>query len=91
VGHHESGAGIAAVGDRRGRADGGLPLNEVQQGATAKAMITSHEAWGLTARLNEYEPVGASLDTIRHRSEPGVKRLVRGLQPARWVWDLNPR
>ncbi|MEU6990815.1 hypothetical protein ABZ953_09205 [Streptomyces sp. NPDC046465] len=31
------------------------------------------------AKLDEYEPVGASLDTIRRRSEPGVKRLVQEL------------
>ncbi len=34
------------------------------------------------AELNDYEPVGASLDTIRRRSEPGVKRLVQELPPA---------
>ncbi|MDF6019921.1 hypothetical protein [Streptomyces sp. JH34] len=33
------------------------------------------------AELNKYEPVGASLDAVRRRSEPGVKRLVQDLPP----------
>ncbi|MCX5437082.1 MULTISPECIES: hypothetical protein [unclassified Streptomyces] len=55
------------------------PLSELQQGEIVQATITSHEPWGLMAKLDEYEPVGASLDTIRRRSEPGVKRLVQEL------------
>ncbi|MFJ8826403.1 hypothetical protein ACIREE_32115 [Streptomyces sp. NPDC102467] len=40
------------------------------------------------AELNGYEPVGASLDTIRRRSELGVKRLVQQLPPMGAIVDL---
>ncbi|MBP2050444.1 hypothetical protein J2Z21_003383 [Streptomyces griseochromogenes] len=40
------------------------------------------------AELNGYEPVGASLDTIRRGSEPGVKRLVQDLPPVGATVDL---
>lgn len=64
------------------------PLSELRQGETVQATITSHEPWGLMAQLDEYEPVGASLDTIRRRSEPGVMRLVRQLPPVGATVDL---
>ncbi|TQJ37828.1 hypothetical protein FBY34_7992 [Streptomyces sp. SLBN-115] len=53
------------------------PLSELRQGETVQATITSHEPWGLMAELNDYEPVGASMDLIRRKSEPGVKRLAQ--------------
>ncbi|KUL69492.1 MULTISPECIES: hypothetical protein [unclassified Streptomyces] len=64
------------------------PLSELRKGERVQATITSHQAWGLTARLDEYDPVGASLDTIRRRSEPGVKRLVQELPPVGATVDL---
>ncbi|MQS07055.1 hypothetical protein FNX48_007680 [Streptomyces sp. IF17] len=57
------------------------PLGELRRGETVRATITGHRPWGLTAELNDYEPVGASLDLIRRRSEPGVERLARELPP----------
>ncbi|MFF4907616.1 hypothetical protein [Streptomyces sp. NPDC001260] len=64
------------------------PLSELHQGETVEATITSHQPWGLTARLNDYEPVGASLDLIRRKSEPGVKRLAQELPPVGMTIEL---
>ncbi|MFB7110118.1 hypothetical protein [Streptomyces sp. NPDC056190] len=64
------------------------PLSELRQGETVQATITSHEPWGLMAELNGYEPVGASLDLIRRKSEPGVKRLAQELPPVGMTIDL---
>ncbi|MBL0778213.1 MULTISPECIES: hypothetical protein [Streptomyces] len=64
------------------------PLSELRQGRTVRATITSHQPWGLTAKLDAYEPVGASLDTIRRGTEPGVERLVRQLPPVGAAVDL---
>ncbi|MGW4818651.1 hypothetical protein ACWEP4_06640 [Streptomyces sp. NPDC004227] len=64
------------------------PLSELRQGETVQATITSHEPWGLMAELNDYEPVGASLDLIRRKSEPGVKRLAQELPPVGTAVDL---
>jgi hypothetical protein len=71
-------------------ADGepGRPLSELRQGETVRATIVSHQPWGFTAKLDAYERVGASLDTIRRRSEPGVQRLVRELPPVGATVDL---
>ncbi|WP_037852044.1 hypothetical protein [Streptomyces sp. NRRL S-340] len=64
------------------------PLSELRHGETVRATITSHQPWGLTAELNDYEPVGASLDLIRRKSEPGVKRLALELPPVGTTVDL---
>lgn len=64
------------------------PLSELRQGETVQATITSHQPYGLTAELNEYEPVGASMDTIRRSSEPGVKRLALEMPPVGTTVDL---
>lgn len=64
------------------------PLSELRQGETVRSTITSHQPWGLTAELNGYEPVGASLDTIRRSSEPGVQRLAQDLPPVGATIDL---
>ncbi|MFB7407004.1 hypothetical protein ACFCZ2_07430 [Streptomyces sp. NPDC056202] len=64
------------------------PLSELDEGETVEATITSHQPWGLTARLNRYEPVGASLDVIRRGSEPGVRRLAQELPPVGTTVDL---
>ncbi|MEV5801719.1 hypothetical protein [Streptomyces collinus] len=64
------------------------PLSELRQGETVQATISSHQPWGLTAELNDYEPVGASLDLIRRSSEPGVKRLAQELPPVGMAVDL---
>ncbi len=63
-------------------------LSELRQGETVRATITSHQPWGLMAELNDYEPVGASLDLIRRKSEPGVKRLAQELPPVGMTIDL---
>ncbi|OIK23826.1 hypothetical protein [Streptomyces malaysiense] len=63
-------------------------LSELRQGEIVRATITSHEPWGLMAELNDYEPVGASLDLIRRKSEPGVKRLAQELPPVGTTIDL---
>ncbi|MCG5213079.1 hypothetical protein [Streptosporangium sp. KLBMP 9127] len=57
------------------------PLSELHPGDRIQATITSHQPWGLTAKINGYEPVGASLDAIRRGSEPGVRRLTQDLPP----------
>jgi hypothetical protein len=64
------------------------PLSELRQGTSVQATVTSHQPWGLTAKLNGYEPVGASLDVIRRRSEPGVQRLALELPPVGATVDL---
>ncbi|OWA11185.1 hypothetical protein B9W68_15295 [Streptomyces sp. CS227] len=64
------------------------PLSELREGMTVRATITSHQPWGFTAELDAYEPVGASLDTVRRGTEPGVERLVRQLPPVGAVVDL---
>jgi hypothetical protein len=64
------------------------PLSELREGETVRATITIHQPWGLTAELNDYEPVGASLDLIRRSSEPGVKRLAQELPPVGRTVDL---
>ncbi|MFD4169333.1 hypothetical protein ACFWQ1_29980 [Streptomyces albidoflavus] len=64
------------------------PLGELRPGGTVRATITSHQPWGFTARLDAYEPVGASLDTIRRGTEPGVARLVRQSPPVGATVDL---
>ncbi|MFG3042472.1 hypothetical protein ACGFYZ_36795 [Streptomyces sp. NPDC048330] len=63
-------------------------LSELHEGETVQATITSHQPWGLTAQLNSYEPVGASLDVIRRGSEPGVQRLAQELPPVGATVDL---
>lgn len=55
------------------------PLSDLHAGDHAQATITSHQPWGLTAKINGYESVGASLDVIRRGSEPGVGRMVEAL------------
>ncbi|WP_326729606.1 hypothetical protein OG418_24555 [Streptomyces phaeochromogenes] len=64
------------------------PLTELRQGETVQATITSHQPWGLTAKLNGYEPVGASLDMIRRGSEPGVQHLAQELPGVGTTVDL---
>ncbi|MFD9240358.1 hypothetical protein ACFV0D_00155 [Streptomyces sp. NPDC059556] len=64
------------------------PLSELHEGETVRATITSHQPWGLTARLNGYEAVGASLDVIRRGREPGVRRLAQELPPVGVTVDL---
>ncbi|RZD78206.1 hypothetical protein [Streptomyces albidoflavus] len=66
----------------------GRPLGELRQGETVRATVTSHQPWGFTARLDAYEPVGASLDMIRRGAEPGVERLARRLPPVGATVDL---
>ncbi|MEU7373962.1 hypothetical protein [Streptomyces albidoflavus] len=65
-----------------------LPLSGLRQGESVRATVTSHQPWGFTAKLDAYEPVGASLDTIRRGTEPGVERLVRQLPPVGATVDL---
>ncbi|CAL9570495.1 hypothetical protein [Streptomyces sp. enrichment culture] len=64
------------------------PLSELRQGETVRATIIRHQPWGLSAELDDYEPVGASLDLIRRGSEPGVKRLAQELPPVGTTIDL---
>ncbi|QNP62705.1 hypothetical protein [Streptomyces genisteinicus] len=63
-------------------------LSELRQGDAVRAMITGHQPWGLTAELDGYEPVGASLDMIRRSGEPGVARLAQELPPVGVTVDL---
>jgi hypothetical protein len=75
--------------DDAAMADGSRrPLSELRPGETVQATITSHEPWGLMTELNGYEPVGASLDTIRRSREPGVERLIQDLPPVGATIDL---
>lgn len=60
--------------------DKGLrPLDELRPGELVLTTVTSHQPWGLTAKLHAFEPVGASLDVIRRGTEPGVRRLALSL------------
>jgi hypothetical protein len=68
--------------------ESGRALNELRQGDTVQATITGHQPWGITAKLNGYKPVGASLDVIRRGSEPGVRRLAHELPPVGTTIDL---
>ena len=43
--------------------------------------MSSHQPWGVIAELQGFEPVGASLDVIRRRAEPGVQRFVDAAPP----------
>ncbi|GHH88313.1 hypothetical protein GCM10018793_67530 [Streptomyces sulfonofaciens] len=54
-------------------------LSDLHAGARVQATITSHQPWGITATVNGYEPVGASLDVIRRGREPGVSPLAQDL------------
>ena len=58
---------------------GPRPLGELLPGARVQATITSHQPWGLTAKINGWENIGASLDVIRRGREPGVRRLAENL------------
>ncbi|WP_326586119.1 hypothetical protein [Streptomyces sp. NBC_01294] len=64
------------------------PLSELHPGEPVRATITSHQPWGITAELRDYEPVGASLDTIRRSGEPGVRRLAQDLPPVGTTVEL---
>lgn len=55
------------------------PLSDLHPGNRVQATILSHQPWGILAKINGYEPVGASLDTIRRGSEPGVRALAQDL------------
>ncbi|MFB7714128.1 hypothetical protein [Streptomyces sp. NPDC056105] len=77
------GYSVAAMPDQPKR-----PLSELLPGECVQATITSHQPWGITAKLNEDEPVGASLDTIRRRSEPSVRLLAKDLPPVGTTVEL---
>ncbi|NEC14575.1 hypothetical protein G3I34_20370 [Streptomyces sp. SID8014] len=62
------------------------PLGELRAGWDGAG--NGHQPWGVTAGLDAYEPVGASLDTIRRGTEPGVARLVRRLPSVGDTVDL---
>lgn len=64
------------------------PLSELHPGDPVRATLTSHQPCGITAKLDAYEPAGASLDTIRRGSEPGVRRLVQDLPPVGTTIEL---
>jgi hypothetical protein len=51
------------------------PLDELRAGERVRATVTSRQPWGFLVTLNDFEPVGASLDVIRRSGEPGVRRL----------------
>jgi len=55
------------------------PIGELRPGDRVQATILSHQPWGIMAKINGYEPVGASLDVIRRGSEPGVRQLAQDL------------
>ncbi|MEU9163650.1 hypothetical protein AB0D29_25715 [Streptomyces sp. NPDC048424] len=64
------------------------PLSDLHPGDRVRATITSHQPWGITAKLDDYEPVGASLDTIRRDGEPGVRLLAQDLPPVGTTVEL---
>ncbi|WP_053849421.1 hypothetical protein [Streptomyces sp. NRRL B-24085] len=55
------------------------PLSDLRPGEHVHATITSHQPWGVTAKIQGFEPVGASLDVIRRGGEPGVRQLAQEL------------
>jgi probable phosphoglycerate mutase len=60
-----------------GRHDPGWPLTWLRAGVPVRATVTEHHPSGFLARLDDYRPVGASLDLVRRGDEPGVRRLAR--------------
>jgi hypothetical protein len=51
------------------------PLRDLRIGDRVEGTIISYEPWGIIAKLRNVEAVGASLDMIRRRGEPGVQAL----------------
>lgn len=64
------------------------PLSELHPGKPVMVTILSHHPWGITAKIQGYDKVGASLDIIRRGSQPGVRRLAQDLPPAGTTIEL---
>jgi hypothetical protein len=44
-------------------------------GLRVRGTVASHQPWGMIVELDEFEPVGASVDVIRREREPGIAAL----------------
>jgi hypothetical protein len=52
------------------------PVSELTVGLRVRGTVASHQPWGVIVELDEFEPVGASVDVIRRQREPGIAALV---------------
>ena len=71
-----------------GRREPGWPLTWLRAGVPVRATVTEHHRSGFLARLDEYRPVGASIDLVRRGDEPAVRRLAEHLPRVGATIDL---
>ena len=71
-----------------GRHEPGWPLTWLRTGVPVRATVTEHHPSGFLARLDDYRPVGASIDLVRRGDEPAVRRLAEQLPPVGTTLDL---
>jgi len=71
-----------------GRHEPGWPLTWLRSGVPVRATVTAHHASGFLTRLDDYRPVGASIDLVRRGGEPAVRRLAEHLPPVGATLDL---
>ncbi|MCO1659012.1 hypothetical protein [Pseudonocardia humida] len=51
------------------------PVSELTVGLRVRGTVAGHQPWGVLVELDEFEPVGASVDVIRRQRDPGVAAL----------------
>lgn len=71
-----------------GRHEPGWPLTWLRAGVPVRATVTEHHPSGFLARLDDYRPVGASIDLVRRGQEPAVRRLAEHLPQVGATLDL---
>jgi len=71
-----------------GRREPGWPLTWLRAGVPVRATVTAHHPSGFLARLDDYRPVGASIDLVRRGGEPAVRRLAEHLPQVGTTIDL---
>jgi 2,3-bisphosphoglycerate-dependent phosphoglycerate mutase len=71
-----------------GQHEPGWPLSWLRSGIPVRATVTEHHPSGFLARLDDYRPVGASIDLVRRGHEPGVRRLAEHLPEVGTTLDL---
>ncbi len=57
------------------------PVGDLVVGMEVTGTVLSHQPWGMGVALDDFEPVGASIDLISRRAEPGVQSLADDLPP----------
>jgi len=71
-----------------GRREPGWPLTWLRSGVPVRATVTEHHGSGFLVRLDDYRPVGASIDLVRRAGEPAVRRLAEHLPEVGATIDL---